>query len=344
MRTFLFTLAILPALAVGAAAQDGGKLNWKGKGQDPVAGALDEAERDGRPIMLFFSSEGNADCISLCNGAFSHPAVIEAASNLTCIFVECADGKKNKVLASKLSVKAYPMIYFFTQNGVPLGFVPHREGPALAAAMKDLADRAALRPLFPEDLPQALQGARKSGLPFLVYFYDDSPASLAINRSLNDAELQPIRDRFAYAKCEFKKGSESCVKYDVDRAPTILVLDASQPKPEEKPLIRISSSRSARELRRDLDGALTAFKASADAAGVPDRPSSLPLPIPIPKEKLSDDEIDRKFIRARINLALDYQKQGKKDKAIDVLQDVLQTFPKHILTIDAKALLDQLKK
>jgi len=341
MRSLLLCLAILPALSAAAAAQDGGKLNWKGKGQDPVAQALEEAERDGRPIMFFFTSEGNADCVSLSQGAFSDPAVVQAASKITCIFVECAGGKKNKVLATKLSVKEFPTIYFFDASGNPLGFVSHRDGPALAAAIRDLSDRAVMRPLFPENIPQAMEGARTAKLPCLIYFYDDSPASLTVNRSLNDPELKPIRERFNYAKCEFKKGSEDCAKYDVDRAPTILVLDPTRAKPEEKPLARIASSRTPRELRRDLDDALASFKGGA-AAGVPDRPATGSLPIP--REKLSDDEVDRRFIQARINLALDYRKQGKKDKAIEVLEDVVQSFPKHVLTLDARTLLDQLKK
>jgi len=341
MRSFLLSLAILPALGAAAVAQDGGKLNWKGKGQDPVSAALEEAERDARPIMLFFTSEGNADCISLSQGAFSHPAVIEAASKLTCVFIECADGKKNKVLASKLSVKTYPTLFFLDPVGTPLGVVPQREGPALAAAMRELADRSSFRPTFTEDIPSVLEGARNARIPILIYFYDDSAASLTVNHSLNDAELKPIRERFRYAKCEFKKGLEVCVKYDVDRAPTILILDATRQKPEEKPLARIATSRTPRELRRDLDQALEAFKGTADA-GVPDRPASVSLPLP--REKLSDDEVDRKFIQARINLALDYRKQGKMDKAIAVLEDVIQSFPKHVLTLDAKTLLEQLKK
>jgi hypothetical protein len=46
------TLSLLLALA-----QDGGKLDWKGKSGDPAA-AMAEAGRLSKPLLLFFTSEG----------------------------------------------------------------------------------------------------------------------------------------------------------------------------------------------------------------------------------------------------------------------------------------------
>jgi len=339
MKTALLSIALLSALTGSAAAQDGGRLDWKGKGLDPVAPAFADAVRDGRPIMVFFSVEGNNDCISLSRGAFSHPAVLEAAAKVTCLFVECGN-KKNSALVSKVGVTQYPTICFFDGMGVPLGTTPARDGPALAAILHDLTERAVSRPSFSENVDEVLQGAKASKLPVLIYFYDDSPASLTINRSLNDPELNPLRPRFRVAKTEMKKGSAICTKYDVDRAPTILVLDTSRQHPEAKPLARIATSRTPRELYRDLEEALGA----AGDAGVPAELPKSATQTAGPKEVLSDDEVDRKFIQARLNLALDYQKQGKKEKAIDVLEDVLQSFPRHVLTRDARTLLEKLKQ
>jgi len=45
------TAALLLALA------DGGKLDWRGKRDDPKA-ALEDARRQGRPVLLYFSSDG----------------------------------------------------------------------------------------------------------------------------------------------------------------------------------------------------------------------------------------------------------------------------------------------
>lgn len=50
----LNALAILAALA---SAQDGGKLDWRGKNDEPRS-AMEDARRQGKPILLFFTSEG----------------------------------------------------------------------------------------------------------------------------------------------------------------------------------------------------------------------------------------------------------------------------------------------
>jgi hypothetical protein len=58
MRTGLGTLLMVLGLATAASAQDGGKLAWKGKGKEDPKVAMAEAKRAGRPMMLFFTSEG----------------------------------------------------------------------------------------------------------------------------------------------------------------------------------------------------------------------------------------------------------------------------------------------
>ena len=52
------TISLLLGMAAAAAAQDGGKLAWKGKGKEDPKAAMAEAKRQGKPLMLFFTSEG----------------------------------------------------------------------------------------------------------------------------------------------------------------------------------------------------------------------------------------------------------------------------------------------
>ena len=54
MISALRAMTILLGLA---AAQDGGKLAWKGKTEDPRA-AMAEAKRQSQPLLLFFTSDG----------------------------------------------------------------------------------------------------------------------------------------------------------------------------------------------------------------------------------------------------------------------------------------------
>ena len=53
-----WALAIVAALSGTLAAQDGGKIPWKGKGSDDLKAIMDEAKKEGKAMMMFFTSEG----------------------------------------------------------------------------------------------------------------------------------------------------------------------------------------------------------------------------------------------------------------------------------------------
>lgn len=48
---------LLTAALLLAPAADGGLLDWRGKRDDPKA-AMEDARRQGRAILLYFSSDG----------------------------------------------------------------------------------------------------------------------------------------------------------------------------------------------------------------------------------------------------------------------------------------------
>ena len=57
MRKMSFTVAMLVGVATAAYAQDGGKLPWKDSKKNPQA-AMAEAKKSGKPMIMFFTSEG----------------------------------------------------------------------------------------------------------------------------------------------------------------------------------------------------------------------------------------------------------------------------------------------
>lgn len=58
----------------------------------------------------------------------------------------------------------------------------------------------------------------------------------------------------------------------------------------------------------------------------------------------SEAEQDVLFIQAKIQIATEHLRQGNKNKAVDVLEDLLLSFPKHPLTPEIKRLLEEAKK
>ena len=54
-----WVLALAAGLGGTAAAQDGGKIPWKGKQKnDEVSALMAQAQKEGKAIMMFFTSEG----------------------------------------------------------------------------------------------------------------------------------------------------------------------------------------------------------------------------------------------------------------------------------------------
>jgi hypothetical protein len=58
MKEARLALLVTCLFAATARAQDGGKLEWRGKGKDDPKAAMADAKRHGRAMMLFFTSEG----------------------------------------------------------------------------------------------------------------------------------------------------------------------------------------------------------------------------------------------------------------------------------------------
>lgn len=276
--------------------------------------------------------------------------MVEASSDLDCVLVQCDWGRMNPVLAERYGVRSYPTVLFCDPDGKPLEQLRTGEPEAVAAhmrrfvaRMKGLDPAAAAGPEnpapppFTEFSPQVLALARRAGKPLLVYFYDDSPASISTHQSLANPVLRPVAPRFLVAKKPYAKDDPICVKFKVERAPTILILDTSLERPEDAPLARIGGSRSARELLRELE----AIRAGREAE--PELPTGGPRPLLTPEdEKLSDDELDRQFIHAQIRIAEEWLNKNRKDKAKETLNDILKTYPKHRASQEARKLLEKL--
>lgn len=272
--------------------------------------------------------------------------MVEASRDLACIFVDCDWGKKNEALSAQYKIRGYPTVIYCDPDGRPLEGLDSDAPQDVAAQMRRIAKRypsGAVDPEAPAFAPNsgtAAREAKKVGRPLAIYFYDDSPGSVSVNLALTDETLKTLLTRFHFVKTEYRKDSPDCVKYGVDRAPTILVLDPSLPQPEAKPLARIGGSRGARELQRELEATLKASTAEAPVGEAPAKRTVLP---PI-DETLSDDEVDRQFIQAMITVARASLSRGDRAKAVETLEDVIKSYPKHVAARDAAKLLEQIRK
>jgi hypothetical protein len=246
-------------------------------------------------------------------------------------------------------VRGYPTVVFCDPPVKTGEALRSNDAEAVAAQMRQFAEKFAGGagevvpvPDFPDFSERSFEEARKNAKPLAVYFWDESPGSTSVNLALSDAAVRRLLPNFLFTKSRLRRGSAESAKYDVTRAPTILVLDPAREKPEEKPLARITGSRNAREIGRDLEAALLP---GASAAGSSGTSTPSPAPAPLPKaEELSDDEVDRQFIQAQLFVAREWLGKGNKTKAVAILEDILKSYPKHAASVEARKLLEGARK
>jgi tetratricopeptide (TPR) repeat protein len=75
-----------------------------------------------------------------------------------------------------------------------------------------------------------------------------------------------------------------------------------------------------------------------------------PLPVrqdartPAPAPPLGDAELDARFVQVRFEVAKEHVRAGRKEKAIEILEDVVRSYPKHPEAERARLLLQLLRK
>ncbi len=111
MRT---SLAVVLALAfVTAAEAGGGEVAW----EPDAALALEKAQMEGRPILLYFTVADSPIDRAVDAGAFSDEGVVEAAKGYMCVYLAWDDSPFQTKLRHALHVTGAPSVVFATSSG-----------------------------------------------------------------------------------------------------------------------------------------------------------------------------------------------------------------------------------
>jgi thiol:disulfide interchange protein len=107
------------------------------------AGASQQAAREGKPLLLFFTAEWCQFCQQMADEAFSNPQVQSLSNHFVCVLVD-ADAEPQ--LCTRFDVTAFPTIQFVSPRGVALqrivGKQPgHQLMMAMQAALQSVARR-----------------------------------------------------------------------------------------------------------------------------------------------------------------------------------------------------------
>jgi tetratricopeptide (TPR) repeat protein len=110
--------------------------------------------------------------------------------------------------------------------------------------------------------------------------------------------------------------------------------------------MRLSSEQAKREGRSFLNE--DAQRVITTVAGVQRETLPLATPIAPPKEvepeRIPESEIDARFIRGRITVAKEFLRNGQIDRAVEILEDIVRTYPSHPETEAARLALKVVKR
>ena len=215
----------------------------------------------------------------------------------------------------------------------------------IAAAFLLQADDGAGRWLT--DYDDAVRQSEKLKRPLLIF----SRRDICPNCKVMEKEIQPSEPIKSLLAKRFV-----CVRVDCDNLPEGANRFRGEIKGNTLPIITYvtpkgrfisgtSGFRNEDVFKADLDSVLASDLLKEPKEEPKDAPRETPPPKPKVEEKpIADADLEPMFIKAKLSVAEHHIKLGKKDKAIEVLEEVIKTYPKSPLIADAQRLLELARK
>jgi len=129
MKAWILAAALL-APAIAAAEE---KIAW---GDDYKKG-LEQAQKEKKPLLLYFWASWCEGCKQLDEGAFSDARVLEQAKRYVCVRI---DVDKDEETTKKYDVHVTPDVRFTRSSGEEIAAMEDPDPEAMAAQMKKVAD------------------------------------------------------------------------------------------------------------------------------------------------------------------------------------------------------------
>jgi thiol:disulfide interchange protein len=105
--------------------------------------ALAEAERENKPLLLFFTAQWCHYCHQMAGEAFTNPQVVSLSEKFVCVLV---DADNSPEVCREFHVSAFPTVQFVSPQGLVLNRIEgKRPGHQVMMAMQAALQTAALR-------------------------------------------------------------------------------------------------------------------------------------------------------------------------------------------------------
>jgi hypothetical protein len=181
-------------------------------------------------------------------GAFSDDSVVEASKKLMPVLVDCDWGKKNKDVSGKYGVRGYPTIIFTDPDGKEVERLHGRDAASVAGQINGVAKKYAKSVAWAEYDDDVFRDAAEEKKPVLLFFTDGKAKSAAQEEVFLDERLEKPLGQFLLVRHEIAKECDFCGSIRMRKGPVIWFLDPLAEEPTKKPLYKVTSLKSAKNL------------------------------------------------------------------------------------------------
>jgi thioredoxin-like negative regulator of GroEL len=215
----------------------------------------------------------------------------------------------------------------------------------IAAAFLLQADDTAGRWLT--DYDEAVRQSEKLKRPLLIF----SRRDVCPNCQVMESRIQPsepikslLSKRFVAVRVDCDNLPEGANRFRGEiKGRTLPIITYVTPK--GKFINGTSGFRNEEVFKADLEAVLASELLKEPKEEPKDAPKENPPPKPKVEEKpIADADLEPMFIKAKLSVAEHHIRLGKKEKAIEVLEEVIKTYPKSPLIPEAQRLLEVARK
>ena len=120
-----------------------GRRSWAAALQRELSAGTGEAERENKPMLLFFTAQWCQYCHQMAGEAFTDPQVVNLSEKFVCVLVDADSAAES--LPSSSTLRQYPTVQFVSPQGMALNRIEgKRPGHQVMMAMQAALQTAAL--------------------------------------------------------------------------------------------------------------------------------------------------------------------------------------------------------
>lgn len=244
-------LALLVAASGGILAADDEQVKWV-----KLEEAAAKSATDGKPLVVFCATDLIVDGppVKGLDRAFASEAVRPFRDDF--YFVKCTDMKTVKAVKAVSKCE----LIFLDPDGVEIHRCVVTGSAQIASALKEALTKYANKTI-PWNADAPPKSGAFEGKPMIVLLFADESSDVASAiASLEDRRIVKFHEKCVFVKIAYRKESPQTREWNIQRAPTLLLLDTTKDFAPKSVLERSSERKNPREMKTFLMKGLSSIE------------------------------------------------------------------------------------